>query len=153
MAQDRELVSTAAKVRAALSGCVRAIALAKPGPVELHTSCSWRRIMCKDGKPWLWPSVDRDGHPNMDGEAEAEAAVASYNLVSEHHDDIQAMVDKALMWEALCDAAERGEDLTGLLQDARHMGAGALELHFAEKAGIPERAADRCNTTSSQDNT
>lgn len=135
MTLDRELVSTARKVRTALAACARAIALAKPGPVELHTSCSWRRIVDKDGKPWLWPSVDRDGHPNMDGEAEAEAVVASYNLLSEHHADIQTMVEKALMWEAFCDAAERGEDLVGLLQDARHMGAGVLELRFGAGNG------------------
>ena len=71
----------------------------------------------------------------------AEAVVASYNLVFEHQAEIQVMAEKALMWEALCAAAERGEDLSGLLQDARHMGAGALELHFAELVGNSVSAA------------
>ena len=149
----QEPIRATAKLRAALDSCLRAIALARPGPVELHTSCSWRRIMDKDSKPWLWPSVDRDGHPNMDGEAEAEAVVASYNLVSEHRLEIQSMLETALMWEALCDAAERGEDLSGLLHDARHMGAGALELHFAEVVGgiIQGTMYERLNMPSGQD--
>ena len=141
VSQDKELVGVAVKLKEALAACLQKIAMARPGPVELHTSCSWRRIMDKEGKPWLWPCIDRDGHPNMDGEAEAEAVVASYNLVFEHQAEIQVMAEKALMWEALCAAAERGEDLSGLLQDARHMGAGALELHFAEQVSNSVSAA------------
>jgi len=63
--------------------------LATPGRVELHTSCSWRRIMADRGRPFLVPRIDHDRHPNMDGIENAEFVVALVNWFRTHAAQIE----------------------------------------------------------------
>jgi hypothetical protein len=58
---------------------------ATPGEWELWTSCSWRRV-CVGGmnpQPVIWPTVDSDGHPNLDRLENLELAIAAVNALPE----------------------------------------------------------------------
>ena len=71
---------------------------ATPGMIELHTSCSWRRIMAPRGRGFLVPGIDPDKHPNMDSIENAQFVVALVNWFRTHHTEIaQALKDARRM--------------------------------------------------------
>ena len=70
---------------------------ATPGMVELHTSCSWRRIVAERGRPFLVPIIDPDRHQNMDTVESAEFVVA---LVNWFRTNAPALADMAKRMEA-----------------------------------------------------
>jgi len=51
-------------------------------PLEVYTSCSWRRVGLKnDYKTVMHPTVEHDGHPDISGGAVLEALVAAFNVM------------------------------------------------------------------------
>lgn len=72
----------------ALRACIELGAQNPSGDLMLATSCSWRRILVGFRQlPYLVPSVDSDGHPNLEcGEqfAHAEEVIACVNLIRQH---------------------------------------------------------------------
>lgn len=68
---------------------------ATPGIIELHTSCSWRRIMAPRGRGFLVPGIDPDKHPNMDSIENAQFVVALVNWFRTHHAEIAGAVKDA----------------------------------------------------------
>ena len=61
------------------------LAKATPGPWELATSCSWRRIVTTHGRAVIVPTIQRsDNHPDLDCGTDyvnAELAVAAVNAL------------------------------------------------------------------------
>jgi hypothetical protein len=80
---------------AELAEVVKLDGLATPGKVELHTSCSWRRIMADQWRPFLVPGIDPDRHPNMDSIENAQFVVALVNWYRTHHAELEAAVRDA----------------------------------------------------------
>lgn len=79
---------------AELDAVVRLSDRATPGKVELHTSCSWRRIVAERGRPFLVPTIDPDRHQNMDTTESAEFVVALVNWFRTHHATLADMAKR-----------------------------------------------------------
>ena len=79
---------------AELDEVVRLSERATPGKVELHTSCSWRRIVAERGRPFLVPTIDPDRHQNMDTTESAEFVVALVNWFRTHHATLADMAKR-----------------------------------------------------------
>lgn len=95
---------------AELDEVVRLSERATQGKVELHTSCSWRRIVAERGRPFLVPTIDPDRHQNMDTTESAEFVVALVNWFRTHHATLADMARRleaaerdARMWR-LCNS-------------------------------------------------
>jgi hypothetical protein len=94
-----------------LAEVVRLSDRATSGTVELHTSCSWRRIV-SGNRPFLVPTVDPDGHANMDTTESAEFVVSLVNWFRTHHATIRDMAarleaaerDAVTLTDGQCDA-------------------------------------------------
>lgn len=74
------------------------LAKATPGPWELATSCSWRRIVTTHGRAVIVPTIQRsDNHPDLDCGTDyvnAELAVAAVNA-------LPALLAQSAAYEAL----------------------------------------------------
>lgn len=79
---------------AELDEVVRLSEMATPGRVELWTSCSWRRLMTPDGRPFLVPIVASDGHPDMDTIDNAAFVASLVNWFRTHHATLADMAKR-----------------------------------------------------------
>ncbi|HEV2540248.1 MAG TPA: hypothetical protein VGU03_11125 [Frateuria sp.] len=82
-------------------------ARATPGQVELHTSCSWRRIIAERNRAFLVPTIDPDRHQNMDSAENAQFVVALVNWYRTHHAEIAEAVKKR---DALIELLAQAQD-------------------------------------------
>jgi hypothetical protein len=95
--------TTSTNLIAELAEVVRLSEAATPGKVELHTSCSWRRIVADRGRPFLVPGIDPDGHPNMDTIDSAEFVVALVNWFRTHHATLTRIIEsEATIRDVMC---------------------------------------------------
>ena len=118
------------------------LAKATPGPWELATSCSWRRIVTTHGRAVIVPTIQRsDNHPDLDCGTDyvnAELAVAAVNALPE----LLAEVER-LRAEIVALRRDRG------LQQARRKfnraRAETAEVALLAKSAAYEALVARCS--------